>query len=891
MRYWFEDSAGERYLIPENAEYPIQMGRVTGIDENRDDSVQIPQKEESMTVSRLHAKLWAATEEDTFMIADAGSSHGLFMGEEKLEPDVKSEIKPGDTVRLGLFELTLCSGDPDVYEDDDEEVTRVPGLDGTAVLDDFVPGQGVPDFNAEPTEEEKLYLDIAVGEEIKELPFPMKGNIKHWTIGRSPEKKAKGDAYSAHVRVPNRDETRTVSRMHAEIRRNGDSLTISSISAQGIHVSGRKVSGDDETVLENGDKIVMGQVVCIFRIGPKAVEYSLDDFSLESALGTAKSSGAPDEMPTRSIPRAIHAEQRMGDDEKPWGYLIENKLIDPRKYALTGRRIRIGSHPLNSDIKMEGAGITDNYAVFQWGGKGVRIASKSSSSPVRVDHAPYRKSPPLRDGNIITLGTQEYKLDIIGEPPVAASTIVQNRVRRTFLLFVIIMAGSLMAALYATVSETPEAKAVGTEPDYDSRELLHNVVDQYGLAGLALAKKTPVYNQTDEKTELIFKKLEQLAEAHELIHQTPAKFFDDDAPKIERLVFDGGQVFSIAGVGTPNSVEWFQDDILDVFEKRRESAYSGQWADFLKALENTNILNSRRQLAALKHFPKDKRDQATRVLDEWEALMDKMAKQDVAKIFRGFREATQRAEGYDFINQQYKIINSLTDDFKKLRQNPSPPAQAITKSRQWAQSLAKITELQASLQTLKYYQDGQTEDFEEAIKKVKDKTQETLLATMLSNLKSWEAWQKEFNASSDPLGNYTLLIKLQDIQTRFSSTLDPRSPLFKDINAQIDAFQADRSKYAIRLRTDAAGMENGFEKLYKLIEAYGYDPTKPALQELDTLAVRLVGDIYRDKTTAQYQTQLRKVLKMYEELIGKKVLEPSSMNSRRQIQKLLSTVQ
>ncbi len=886
MRYWFEDSSGERYLIPEDADYPIKIGRVTSVDDDCTDAVQIPQKEESMTVSRLHAKIWASTEEDTFLIADAGSSHGLFMGEEKLEPEVKREIKPGDKVRLGLLELTLCSGDPDVYEDDEDEVTRIPSLDGTAVLDDFVPGEGVPDFTAEPADIEELYLSFAVEDEIIELPFPIKGNIKHWTIGRSP--KSKGDAYTAHVRIPNREETRTVSRMHAEIRRNGDSLTISSISAQGIHVAGRKVSGDDETVLENGDKIIMGQLVFIFRRGEKTTEYTPDDFSLQSALDAAKSSGAPDEMPTRKIPRAIHAEQRIGEDEKPWGYLIENKLIEPRKYALTGRRIRIGSHPLNSDIKMEGAGITDNYAVFQWGSKGVRIASKSASSPVRVDHSPYRKSPPLRDGNIITLGTQEYKLDIIGEPPVAASTIIQNRVRRTFLLFVVIMTGSLMATLYGVVNETPKAQDIGTPPDYNAEKLLEDVVAEHGLEGLALVKKTSANNQENKaKIEM----LEKLAEAHEMIFQTPAKFFNEDAPKIEDLIAKGERVFQATGVGTPNSVEWFQRDILDVFEKRRETAYSGQWIDFLKALEDTNILNSRRQLAALKHFPKEKLNEAYRILDEWEALMKQLEPLNAAKIFRGFREAAQRAEGYGFIQQQYDLIDKLTTDFNKLRRNTSEPAQAITRSRQWKQSLEKIEELQASLQTLKYYQEGQTTLFQEAIKNVKDKSQEALLATMLNNLRAWEEWQEEFKSASDPLGNYALLVKLQEIKTLFLGTLDPNSPLFKDMEAQIQAFQADRSKYAVRLRSEAAGMNQGFDKLYKLIEAYGYDPTKTALQEMDTLAVRLVGEINRDKTTAQYQTELRKVLKMYEELIGKKVLDPSSMNSRRQIQTLLSTIQ
>ncbi|MFW6303802.1 MAG: FHA domain-containing protein, partial [Candidatus Sumerlaeota bacterium] len=156
--FWFEDKEGEMFPIPPDAEFPVSIGRVTEIDLNKKNAVQIPQKEESMTVSRLHAKLWKGEEEETFEIADVGSSHGVFISGEKLENDEKREIKPGDEVQLGLYFLTLQSETESQFEEDEGEVTRIPGVDGTAILDDFVPGADAPVFDDEPLESEKLYL-------------------------------------------------------------------------------------------------------------------------------------------------------------------------------------------------------------------------------------------------------------------------------------------------------------------------------------------------------------------------------------------------------------------------------------------------------------------------------------------------------------------------------------------------------------------------------------------------------------------------------------------------------------------------------------------------------------------------------------------------------------
>jgi hypothetical protein len=62
-------------------------------------------------------------------------------------------------------------------------------------------------------------------------------------------------------------------------------------------------------------------------------------------------------------------------------------------------------------------------------------------------------------------------------------------------------------------------------------------------------------------------------------------------------------------------------------------------------------------------------------------------------------------------------------------------------------------------------------------------------------------------------------------------------------------------------------------------------------QEFDDMAVRMLGAMTREGTVQEYEEQWRKVLQVYEELIGMNILDPMNISSRRQIQTVLNKLQ
>lgn len=898
---WFETPLGQKYGVPDAQEYPIVIGRASP--GAKGPKIEIPQSDQTMTVSRRHALLYR-TEAGAWEIEDAGSTAGLYLNDTRLEKGVHHPLAAGDELRLGNFEIVFQTPEPAPRA---AATPEAPTGDKTMVLEDFAPSEA-PDWfvkgrgeepggGTETPEEERVWLDAWIEDEHRAIEVPQAPGVDSWTIGRAPASPSGAPESERHVQVPETAETKSVSRHHTRLHRtSGGGWMLANMSRQGVVVEGRPLKGDDQTALEPGNRMVLGTSVFILRVGPLGQPYSASDFDAEAVLRKAEEPATAqdaDTTPTRPLPKGIAGaitEGEAASEEKPWGYLTESKLVDPLRYALSARKIRIGSHPINSDIKMEGPGITDTYAVIQWGARDVRILSKASDSPVHVNHTAYRNSPPLKDGDIVTLGTREFKFEIVSEPPVATSSLVSQRIRRMALVSIIVINVVFFGGLLAVKALVPVPQSAQPPARPEPSQLVETVVRDWGLAGLKLLERSEVgYGELGREFEPVLDALRALNKAHHMIHKRPARHFGDDVARIEDEIEKGRQVFERAGLSLdPSQSKWFSRDIVEVFEARRSSAYGTQWQDFLKSLEQTNIANAKNQLDQMTHFPPARLRAAHNLVSLWEACSEATRKKTEGDILRQFRKACNKGASYAYIQEERERLDALVADFDRIQNDPSEPARALMRSEKWKEYHAHVRSLRTTLGLLEHYQAGDVEAFQAVVEKIDPGDQSSLVATMRENLKLWVEWQARAQKAADRLSNFRLLADLEQLRLKFQGTLDARCPLAQEIDRHVESFKGARRKQAQALRLEAEKMTQGFEKLDKLISAYDYDPDAKALEALDYVATRLCGDIQTRNSAAANRKKIEAVLKRYETLAAKGVLNLDHIVSDTQFQALLA---
>ncbi len=891
-KVWFETSLGQRYEFPETAEYPITIGRVSG-GAAKKNAIAIAQSKYTMSVSRKHAEIYCDND-GNWEILDAGASHGMSINDVRVKPSERHPLTAGTKVSLGKFEVyfQIEGQEVDLHDIEDED----DGEGKTMILDSFTPTDAAPTFDSpdETVEEDKrLYLDVWLDGRLQPLEFPQIPGVDDWTVGRQvrkPPRPVPGQPVIDHVQIPNVAGSKSISRKHIQLSKNReDGWTLKCLSSQTVMINDKKVATDEEAKFEIGDHLVMGNLVFIFRKGAVEKAYEEEDFDLAKATGGVMQSTMKrdtSDMPTREIPRGVTSGMGVGESstEKVWGYLVENKLLNPKKHPLSKRKIRIGSHPLNSDLKMEGGGITDFYAQLQWGAKDVKIASKVTNSPVRVNHAPYRTSPALKDGDIITLGTREFNINIIGEPPVSTSSVIAGTIRRSILLFVIVLVLAISGGLAGVKIIYPNPVTGELPVTPNPQDLITDVVLNYGLSGLKMLEQS---DANTKENEPIFLALQSLNQAHAMIHQYPAARFDENVTTIEKKIAEGRKVFKLAGLNASQASDWFSKEIDEVFDARRFSAYAVQWNDFLKGLEKNNIANARRQLSFLTHFPKDKLDNANAIVNLWVEISRKTLKKNENDILIEFRNACKQSRSTKYIQDEGKRLDKLVADFDSIINNKSDPAKALTKSDKWAEYHHHVKTLRSTLSLLEHYQAGNTKAFNNSMKQVNAGSQTKLVNTMKSSLDTWEKWLARRKASKDPLADFKLLSDLQQIVLLFRGSLDDNSPLAKRIASNLKELQSGRVTQAKAIRDKSKNMADDFPKLMKLLQAYDYDPNDKAEEEIDRIGVKLCGKHASAGTVSQQKENFQKVLKRYNELIKKGVMSPDSVVSRRQIQKIL----
>ncbi len=210
-----------------NNEYVLMEGATATIGRSKHNDICVPERH----VSRRHAVIHFR--DGIFMLSDLGSANGTYVNDRKL--DDPFPLAGGDVIRLFVPELQFIAGVTD-------EERETASASGTLIV---------------PSRVNRPHLSITSG--IQEgTEFALLADIM--TIGRVT---AEG-AFDISL------DDRAISRPHARMERLPDSdqwRIIDMESANGTRVNGQFVDSESGCVLHDGDVLVLGATMLLFRSG------------------------------------------------------------------------------------------------------------------------------------------------------------------------------------------------------------------------------------------------------------------------------------------------------------------------------------------------------------------------------------------------------------------------------------------------------------------------------------------------------------------------------------------------------------------------------------------------------------------------------------------------
>ncbi len=220
---WNDLTSGERH------EFILMEGATATIGRSKDNNICVPERH----VSRRHAVIHYR--DGIFMLSDLGSANGTFVNNEKL--DGPFPLAGGDVIRLFVPELRFVAG---VTEEEQESASQGGTLIMPAVTEGRCPYVVVTSGPQEGTE------------------FPFLSEIV--TVGRATS--------DATWEICLQD--RAVSRPHARFERlsGADGWRLVDLrSANGTRVNGKYLDPETEHLLRDGDVLVFGSSMLLFRQG------------------------------------------------------------------------------------------------------------------------------------------------------------------------------------------------------------------------------------------------------------------------------------------------------------------------------------------------------------------------------------------------------------------------------------------------------------------------------------------------------------------------------------------------------------------------------------------------------------------------------------------------
>ena len=964
LKAWFEDSQGQQYEIPLDATGPILVGRGASYVAAGRAFVEFPEFAETKTVSRGHALLhWS--EAAGWQMSDNKSRAGLTVDGRKAEGEELLPLREGSVARLGSFQLTfrMRTSEPQatcLFDGPMEGMPELPLETGTILsltpLENVPiapppkpveppppPQPAAPQAAAPPPEDEggatrpifdftpaeissfqftpetRFFLDAWVEGKLLAIEIIQGPGRTQWNVGRVSGK-PEDTAGIGNLDIPNTSFFRTISRQHALLTRRGDGgWIVKNLSKQGSRVNDQKLDGKSETPIEPGDRLIIGNVVFYFRSGEKLPAYTEGDFDPNAGTRILLQADNLDPEITRELPPRASLETTEADITQAWGYLVENIHLNPRRFALYKRTTRIGSHPLSSDIQMDDPGIGDLYAIVQWYGDRVKIQSKSIETPVRVDHVPYRTSPPLKNGAILRLGNREFHLQIVGEPPSSLATQLHQRLRRALLFFVISLNILFFGSFLGFRMIIPDKQSVKKKDLLSWETIVGDVVKNAGAAGLGalensldranerLLKQNELLAENKLATEqekkatkdeedtvaqirdTVIKQMKEIIQAANLIGNASPELFQQQAPAIQKILAGGGGLFRAAYLDDSLAKEGWFADIVKAFDGRKDEAFSSQWVRFLQALGANQLEQATNELSRLSQsgFRKDRVDDANEIISTWKKIQSRTRELDANRIVDDYKRTCREGKGRGSLMEAKGRLDQCTALLESISGSGSDAAKTLALSGEFKQADATVKSLDRLVALMESYNDGD-ERFASLFPPVSKEVTHIYLTVMRNNFDAWQAWNDKYKKAGSPLDNSALNGELQRLKSAVSETVDPDSPFIKGIQTRISGISGGRLSRAESLRNEAESQSDIYTKLSRLLDAVELDPQEKTLTQLESLAVRHLGELNQGGKAQILgeKEQLTQLYQRYSALIRKGVL-PDSYPPKLQIGTLM----
>ncbi len=704
-----------------------------------------------------------------------------------------------------------------------------------------------------------ICLDGLIAGAPAEWPLENDGKINEWFVGRDPLASSPNlTPQSTTLCLPDVPETKTVSRLHAVIRRETeDQWKLENSSPNGAMINNDPLPIRQSRRIEAGDRLMLGGFVIYFREGSARPKYPPGAFSSDLTPLPIKPEQAHSASPSgQLLPFAGREKPSPKSTDQPpplpqpassvtpfepsaaepgvWGWLVESTLKNPRRFPLTQRLHKIGKHPYQCDIVIEDVGVSDMHAVLQWRGQALRCISKAHETPVQVNHKPVRTSGALTDGTLLKFANTQFQLNIQGAPPPAISPRDGQILRRTamFVGISLIVLGGTGIWFEQSLSPRPPVLKLAAQPS--SEEIIQDVLENHGFEGFNV-----VYSMSEPPSSETLARMQKLQDAQRMLHKTTDEAFRRDLGSFQQSMMEA------VGDSGWQKRPWVQD-IVKAFDERRNIVANQDWKSVEGAVSENNLDDARKGLGKLRDASPLNADEATEalaILGKWETMSRKAPELTPERIVETSRERAKQNKGMDYLQAERKELAEIRDILDRQSQSANRIAKTLIRTDWWTAFNAKAAIAEQMTALLSAYADGNAEAFTKIYGKL-DPPLQTLAGPMASNLETWENWKSKKGQASDGKemsADGASQGFLESLRQKCAFGLDRDAPLLKEIEKQVQMIGENRGNLAAQFSREAKGMEAGPEKLSKLLSALEYGAGEDVQKEVEETAVKWTG--------------------------------------------------
>jgi hypothetical protein len=294
-------------------------------------------------------------------------------------------------------------------------------------------------------------------------------------------------------------------------------------------------------------------------------------------------------------------------------------------------------------------------------------------------------------------------------------------------------------------------------------------------------------------------------------------------------------------------------------------------------------------LGAMTNTQQELLDQAKLAIQRWSAISTAMRTRTQSQIIDGYMDGVRNQRTAPFLAQQRTELTSLVNMLTEIEKDPSETSDALMNSNQWKAYKDTLTMFDNTLKAIEAYQDGKTAAFQTAFNALPDDNKVRELKAMAQALAFWDNAQSKMAAAGGSAGSDPAVIQaLGEARLQLSQTLAASAPVMQEVTRTLNSLEAKRGSQASSLRQEASQLPPGADRINKLLDAFQYDSSSAAANEIDSQVVGLVGQIQRENSIAQNADKLNAIRDRINGYIEHAQMNREEMTSVNQIQTLLS---